>query len=104
MGVKFRDAVMIIVIMSASIFSVSMANKDWFPAFNYTDWWSRFGNHHQNKTQHQPTQILVGGSQHWRFGYNYTDWAIKNAPFYLNDTLGLFPTKPFLIYYYVMLS
>lgn len=70
------------------MFSVSMANKDWFPAFNYTDWWSRFGNHQQNKTQQQPRQIVVGGSEHWHFGYNYSDWAIKNFPFYLNDTLG----------------
>ncbi|KAL2347845.1 hypothetical protein Fmac_001845 [Flemingia macrophylla] len=66
-----------------------MANKDWSFGFNYTDWWSRFGNHPPNKTQEQqqPRQILVGGSEHWHFGYNYTDWAIKNAPFYINDTL-----------------
>jgi len=98
MDLKFAHGVMIIVIMSASMFSVSMANKDWSFGFNYTDWWSRFGNHPQNKTQQQPREILVGGSQHWHFGYNYTDWAIKNVPFYLNDTLGQFPTKLFLIY------
>ncbi|KAG4917394.1 hypothetical protein JHK85_055675 [Glycine max] len=69
------------------MFSVSMANKDWSFGFNYTDWWSRFGNHPQNKTQQQPRQILVGGSEHWHYGFNYTDWAFKTAPFYLNDTL-----------------
>jgi hypothetical protein len=30
----------------------------------------------------------VDGSQNWHFDYNYSDWAIKNGPFYLNDTLG----------------
>ncbi|XP_058088615.1 uncharacterized protein LOC131235445 [Magnolia sinica] len=30
---------------------------------------------------------IVGGSDHWRYGFNYTDWALKNAPFYQNDTL-----------------
>ncbi|XP_039065729.1 uncharacterized protein LOC120211200 [Hibiscus syriacus] len=34
-----------------------------------------------------PKRIIVGGSQNWRFGVNYTDWSLKNAPFYLNDTL-----------------
>ena len=33
-------------------------------------------------------RIVVGGSEHWHFGFNYTDWAIKAAPFYKNDTLG----------------
>ncbi|MED6206567.1 hypothetical protein PIB30_028157 [Stylosanthes scabra] len=59
--------------------------------FNKTDnWWSRFGNNHHpiNKTQQEAKTIMVGGSQHWQFGYNYSDWAIKNAPFYLNDTLA----------------
>ncbi|XP_020242123.1 uncharacterized protein LOC109820402 [Asparagus officinalis] len=33
------------------------------------------------------TSILVGGSQHWKFGFNYSDWALKTAPFYENDKL-----------------
>nr|AFK43605.1 unknown [Lotus japonicus] len=88
MAVKFTQALIMLVI-TVSMFAVSMANKDWSSGFNYTDWWSRFGNHHHNKTQQQqqPKQILVGGSEHWHFGYNYSDWAIKSAPFYLNDTL-----------------
>ncbi|KAJ1440306.1 Phytocyanin domain [Sesbania bispinosa] len=86
-GVKFAQGLIILVI-TASMFAVSMANKDWSFGFNYTDWWSRFGNHHQNKTQQvQPKEIIVGGSEHWHYGYNYTDWAIKNGPFYVNDTL-----------------
>jgi len=83
----------LLVIITASMFTVTMANKDWpsFGNFNYTDWWSRFGNHHHqiNKTEQQPKKIIVGGSQNWHFGYNYSDWAIKNGPFYLNDTLGI---------------
>ncbi|XP_075652212.1 early nodulin-like protein 4 [Castanea sativa] len=31
--------------------------------------------------------IVVGGSEGWRFGFNYTDWALRNSPFYINDTL-----------------
>ena len=72
MGAKFGHGVMILFVISA---------------------WSRFGNHAQNKTQQPPRQILVGGSEHWHYGFNYTDWAFKNAPFYLNDTLGEFSSK-----------
>ncbi|XP_058735425.1 uncharacterized protein LOC131607438 [Vicia villosa] len=79
------------VIVTISMFTVTIANKDWpsFGNFNYTDWWSRFGNHnHQiNKTEQESKNINVGGSQNWQFGYNYSDWAIKSGPFYLNDTL-----------------
>ena len=86
------------VIVTTSMFTVTMANKDWpsFANFNYTDWWSRFGNHNYqiNKTQEESNNIIVGGSQNWHFGYNYSDWAIKNGPFYLNDTLGK------LLFYY----
>jgi len=86
--------VLTLLVLTTSMFTVTMANKDWpsFGNFNYTDWWSRFGNHHHqiNKTEQQPKKIIVGGSQNWHFGYNYSDWAIKNGPFYLNDTLGKF--------------
>ncbi|KAJ1415687.1 Phytocyanin domain [Sesbania bispinosa] len=86
-AVKFAQG-LIVLVLTASMFAVSMANKDWSFGFNYTDWWSRYGNHHQNKTQQlQPKEIIVGGSEHWHYGYNYTDWAIKNGPFYVNDTL-----------------
>jgi hypothetical protein len=88
MAVKFGQGLMMLVI-AASMFAVSMGNKDWSSGFNYTDWWSKYGNHHNNKTQQQqPKQILVGGSEHWHFGYNYSDWAVKSGPFYVNDALG----------------
>ncbi|XP_074331222.1 uncharacterized protein LOC141668304 [Apium graveolens] len=32
-------------------------------------------------------KIIVGGDQKWRFGFNYTNWAIKEGPFFVNDTL-----------------
>ncbi|KAA8528570.1 hypothetical protein F0562_035925 [Nyssa sinensis] len=35
----------------------------------------------------QADTIVVGGSEHWRFGFNYTDWALQHGPFYQNDTL-----------------
>lgn len=38
-------------------------------------------------------QIIVGGDQKWRFGFNYTNWAIKQGPFYVNDTLGTYVRK-----------
>lgn len=34
--------------------------------------------------------IIVGGDQKWHFGFNYTNWAIKQAPFFVNDTLGMY--------------
>ncbi|KAK7400830.1 hypothetical protein VNO78_12137 [Psophocarpus tetragonolobus] len=88
MATKFSHALTTFVIV-ASMFSMSMANKDWFlgSGSNYSDWWSRFRNHHHNKTQQQPRNIIVGGSEGWHFGFNYTDWAFKNGPYYLNDTL-----------------
>ncbi|KAE9605265.1 hypothetical protein Lal_00025052 [Lupinus albus] len=85
MAAKFAKVLTIVVII-ASMFAVNMANKNWSFGSNYTDWWSRFENHH-NTTHQKPKKIVVGGSEHWHFGYNYTDWAIKNAPFYVNDTL-----------------
>ncbi|KAF8377507.1 hypothetical protein HHK36_030889 [Tetracentron sinense] len=30
---------------------------------------------------------IVGGSTGWQYGFNYTDWALRNSPFFLNDTL-----------------
>ncbi|KAK1313392.1 hypothetical protein QJS10_CPA06g02123 [Acorus calamus] len=32
-------------------------------------------------------RIIVGGSNHWQFGFNYADWAFRSGPFYQNDTL-----------------
>ncbi|KAL2231577.1 UNVERIFIED_CONTAM: hypothetical protein Sindi_1752300 [Sesamum indicum] len=58
-------------------------------AWNHTNsgFWGFAGR--KNATLGSSRRIIVGGSeQNWRFGFNYTDWAIKNAPFYLNDTLG----------------
>jgi len=37
--------------------------------------------------------ILVGDSEGWRAGTNYTQWAIKNSPFHINDTLGMYHHK-----------
>ncbi|XP_028777113.1 uncharacterized protein LOC114733786 [Neltuma alba] len=87
MASKFAHSLVVLVLI-ASMFGASVANKDWFPGFNYTDWWSRsFGHQKPNMTRPQSNKIIVGGSENWHFGFNYSDWAIKNGPFYLNDTL-----------------
>ncbi|XXG61069.1 hypothetical protein AAC387_Pa04g2816 [Persea americana] len=38
-------------------------------------------------TVSEATMRIVGGSNHWRFGFNYSAWALTNAPIYQNDTL-----------------
>ncbi|KAF7840867.1 plastocyanin-like domain protein [Senna tora] len=77
---------MILLITAASMVEVSMGNKDMWNWGNYnlTDWWNQY---QFNRTQTKPQNVVVGGSQNWQFGFNYTAWAIKNSPFYLNDTL-----------------
>ncbi|XP_039052729.1 uncharacterized protein LOC120194522 [Hibiscus syriacus] len=35
----------------------------------------------------QAATVVVGGTDHWRYGYNYTEWAANTAPFYFEDTL-----------------
>jgi hypothetical protein len=46
------------------------------------------GFHHPKYRQAAPNKVIVGGSDGWRFNFSYTNWALKNGPFYLNDTLG----------------
>ncbi|CAL0313534.1 unnamed protein product [Lupinus luteus] len=48
-----------------------MANKDRSFGFNYTDWWSRFENHHLNKTE-QESKKIVGGSEQYNGTMNQT--------------------------------
>eukprot|EP00261_Vitis_vinifera_P030119 XP_010664937.2 PREDICTED: uncharacterized protein LOC104882605 [Vitis vinifera] len=31
--------------------------------------------------------IVVGGSEHWHYGFNYTYWSIQHGPFFINDKL-----------------
>lgn len=47
-------------------------------------------------------RFIVGDDKHWVFGYNYTDWAIKNAPFHVNDTLGMLSILMYTIPIYVL--
>ncbi|KAL7128940.1 hypothetical protein ABFS83_13G028700 [Erythranthe nasuta] len=89
MALKFGGALFIVVAMS--IFAIAMANKDWstvagnWNPWNHTggDFW---GYPHKNCSE-RSNRIVVGGSENWHYGFNYTNWAIKNGPFYLNDTL-----------------
>ncbi|KAL7082667.1 hypothetical protein ACP275_14G115200 [Erythranthe tilingii] len=87
MGVKCGGALFVLV--SMSVLAIATANKDWWG--NVTGNWNQNGRDfwdswHKNATQ-RSNRIIVGGSENWRYGLNYTDWAIKNGPFYLNDTL-----------------
>ena len=84
-----RQAQVLILLALASMLAVGMAHKNiastqrWNYGFNHTDWFAK----HRNGTR-GPKRIVVGGSENWHFGFNYTDWALKNGPFYLNDSLG----------------
>ncbi|GLT57901.1 hypothetical protein SLA2020_308380 [Shorea laevis] len=46
----------------------------------------------------QANTVVVGGSENWRYGFNYTDWAIKNSPFYIQDTLVFKYEPPHNVY------
>ncbi|KAJ4716342.1 Plastocyanin-like domain protein [Melia azedarach] len=79
---------LILILCAASMVTESMANRGWYYGFNNTtyNWpwpWGR-----RNDTDNNgPSKIVVGGSDHWHFGFNYSDWAFENAPFYVNDAL-----------------
>ncbi|CAA2985367.1 CUB and sushi domain-containing 3 [Olea europaea subsp. europaea] len=85
MGLRKAGALLILV--AISMFGIGMANKnfsaDWNGNWYHTTGWP-YGHWKADQTS---KRIIVGGSENWRFGFNYTDWAIKNGPFYLNDTL-----------------
>ncbi|KAJ4833591.1 hypothetical protein Tsubulata_009206 [Turnera subulata] len=81
----------LVLLLSASLWAVSVANRQWRYGFNYSDWGHNYKPRPCNSTNDAPAstpkKIIVGGSQQWTFGVDYADWAIKNGPFYLNDTL-----------------
>ncbi|KAI9181705.1 hypothetical protein LWI28_017700 [Acer negundo] len=90
------DKLMILIVVTASMLvSVSVANKDWYNGggggggFNYTTnwpWGPRNDSHSLNRTS-KPNKIIVGGSDHWHYGFNYSVWAFQKNPFYVNDVL-----------------
>ncbi|TXG64377.1 hypothetical protein EZV62_011371 [Acer yangbiense] len=68
-GFGVFDRSMILIVVAASMLvTVSVANRNWYNR--------RYGN-----------KIIVGGSDHWRYGFNYSVWAFQNNPFYVNDVL-----------------
>ncbi|KAM7470680.1 hypothetical protein LguiA_008863 [Lonicera macranthoides] len=88
MGFRYTQLFALIILVT-SMFVVGTANKNltkgpenWNFGFNYTN--GPFGHHNLTRTSRR---IIVGGSENWHFGFNYTDWALKNGPFYFNDTL-----------------
>jgi hypothetical protein len=64
----------LILIVAASTLAVCTANKESPPP----------------KYRQGPNKIIVGGSEGWHFNFSYTGWALKNGPFYVNDTLSEF--------------
>lgn len=82
---RLTHAQVLILLLSASMWAISMASRQY--GFNNTDWSYKRRPCRQNSTA-APNKIFVGGSQNWTFGINYADWALKNGPFYFNDTLG----------------
>ncbi|KAI9182254.1 hypothetical protein LWI28_023571 [Acer negundo] len=80
------DKIMILIVVTASMFiTVSVANRDRYygGGGNYT---THCPCHSLNSTN-QPNKIIVGGSEHWHYGFNYSVWAFQNNPFYVNDVL-----------------
>ncbi|MBA0562143.1 hypothetical protein Golob_007217 [Gossypium lobatum] len=86
---RFTGSTRLVIMMVASLWGMSIANKDWGSGYNHTNWgwgWGWGPYHPPNQTQ-VPNKINVGGSENWHFGFNYTEWAFQNGPFYFNDTL-----------------
>ncbi|XP_057972660.1 uncharacterized protein LOC131160796 [Malania oleifera] len=85
MGIRYAQSLSLVVITSCMLLAApSWGNPGarWPPqtGFSPRPWTPR--------QVREPRRIIVGGgSSKWTFGVNYTDWAIKNGPFYINDTL-----------------
>lgn len=112
MASKYVQLVMLLFV-AATLLVVSDANRNltngpqnWNPSFNFSSGWPwNSPNTPQNYTSPpgfnftagwpwkgpnvppSSRRFVVGDDQKWHFGFNYTNWAIKNGPFYLNDTL-----------------
>ncbi|KAJ4848561.1 hypothetical protein Tsubulata_007863 [Turnera subulata] len=79
----------LVLLLSVSMWAVSVANRPRSYGFNYTDDWGQKQKPSRLNSTIAGTsnKIVVGGSRQWQFGVNYTDWAVKHGRFYLNDTL-----------------
>ncbi|KAH9695707.1 Phytocyanin domain-containing protein [Citrus sinensis] len=81
-----------VILCAASMLTLCSANRGWSYGLNNTyqrPWGHKNESHNSNNTNDHdgPNKIIVGGSDHWRFGFNYSVWAFQNAPFYVNDVL-----------------
>ncbi|CAN1133524.1 hypothetical protein LINPERPRIM_LOCUS16633 [Linum perenne] len=79
---------MFMILLSAAALGIASANKDWGYG-NYGGGWGGGGGspRHRRPSEHIPRKIVVGGNQTWAFGFDYTNWAMRNGPFFVNDTL-----------------
>ncbi|CAL1389404.1 unnamed protein product [Linum trigynum] len=69
---------------------LAAANKDWgYGGGNNGGWGGGgFPRHRPVEDHYSPRKVVVGGNQtSWQFGFDYTNWAIRNGPFFVNDTL-----------------
>ncbi|XP_075508004.1 uncharacterized protein LOC142544858 [Primulina tabacum] len=88
MALQRGGSLIIVLVVALSIFELAVANKNWTDtAGNWNRNEGYWGYWHKNYSTQGSRKIVVGGSENWHFGYNYTEWALKNGPFYLNDTL-----------------
>ncbi|TXG64373.1 hypothetical protein EZV62_011367 [Acer yangbiense] len=86
-GISDRSMILIVAIVSMLV-TVSVAYRDLDNGgLNYTTHWP-WGPGNDTCYKNEPNKIIVGGSDHWRYGFNYSAWASQNAPFYINDVLG----------------
>ncbi|KAH7575196.1 hypothetical protein ACOSP7_005357 [Xanthoceras sorbifolium] len=88
------DKLILVAVVASMLVTVSVANRDWYygggGGFNYTTHWPwgpRNDSYNLNYTNNGPNKIIVGGSEHWHYGFNYSVWAFHNASFYVNDVL-----------------
>lgn len=90
MALQRRGSLIIVLVVALSMFELAVSTKNWTDtAGNWSRTEGNWGYWHKNYSTQGSRRIVVGGSENWHFGYNYTEWALKNGPFYLNDTLGI---------------
>ncbi|KAK0580557.1 hypothetical protein LWI29_003420 [Acer saccharum] len=85
-GISDRSMILIVAVASMLV-TVSVAYRDLDNGgLNYTTHWP-WGPGNDTCYKNETNKIIVGGSDHWRYGFNYSAWASQNAPFYINDVL-----------------
>ncbi|CAN0846685.1 hypothetical protein LINGRAHAP2_LOCUS4565 [Linum grandiflorum] len=75
---------MLVILLSSAALGMTSANKDW----GYGNYSGGDSPRNRRPKERTPRKIVVGGGkQNWGFGFDYTNWAMRNGPFFVNDTL-----------------